>query len=174
MIFFGAVAGTILIQLIDASVIKKMLPFLILAIGVYFLVTPKLGDEDRKQRLSYPIFAFCIGTLMGFYDGFFGPGTGSIMSLACVTLLGFNLAKATAHAKVMNFTSNLASLIFFLIGGQILWTVGLTMMAGQFIGANLGAKMVMTKGKTLIRPMVVAMSFIMTIKMAFDQGWFNF
>ena len=174
MIFFGAVAGTILIQLIDASVIKKMLPFLILAIGVYFLVTPKLGDEDRKQRLSYPVFAFCIGTLMGLYDGFFGPGTGSIMSLACVTLLGFNLAKATAHAKVMNFTSNLASLIFFLIGGQILWTVGLTMMAGQFIGANLGAKMVMTKGKTLIRPMVVAMSFIMTIKMAFDQGWFNF
>lgn len=88
-------------------------------------------------------------------------------------LLGFNLTKATAHAKVLNFTSNVASLIFFLIGGQIMWSVGFAMMAGQFIGANLGAKMVLSKGKTLIRPMVVVMSFIMTMKMAYDQGWFS-
>ena len=59
------------------------------------------------------VFALCFGSLLGFYDGFFGPGTGSLMNLACVTLLGFNLTKATAHAKVMNLTSNLASLIFF-------------------------------------------------------------
>lgn len=171
--FISAVCGTILIQQVDASIIKKILPFLILAIGIYFLLTPKLGDEDRRQRLSYTMFAFTAGLGIGFYDGFFGPGTGSLFSLACVTLLGFNLAKATAHAKVLNFTSNIASLIFFLIGGQIVWTVGLTMMAGQFIGANLGAKMVLSKGKALIRPMVVIMSFIMTAKMAYDQGWFN-
>ena len=91
-----------------------------------------------------------------------------------MTLLGFNLTKATAHAKVMNLTSNFASLIFFFIGGHVIWTVGLVMMAGSLIGANLGAKMVMAKGKQLIRPMVVIMSFIMTIKMAYDQGWFHF
>ena len=96
------------------------------------------------------------------------------MSLACVTLLGFNLQKATAHAKVMNFTSNFAAFIFFLFGGQILWKVGLVMMAGSILGANLGAKMVMTKGKTLIRPMVVIISFMMTAKMVYDQGWFHF
>lgn len=173
MTFIGATLGTILIQQVDASIVKKILPFLIFAIGVYFLLTPKLGDEDRQQRLPYAMFAFSAGLGIGFYDGFFGPGTGSLLSLACVTLLGFNLAKATAHAKVLNFTSNIASLIFFLIGGQIMWSVGLAMMAGQFIGANLGAKMVLSKGKTLIRPMVVVMSFIMTAKMAYDQGWFN-
>ena len=173
MTFVGATLGTILIQQVDASIVKKTLPFLIFAIGVYFLLTPKRGDEDRQQRLSYAMFAFSAGFGIGFYDGFFGPGTGSLLSLACVTLLGFNLAKATAHAKVLNFTSNIASLIFFLIGGQIMWIVGLAMMAGQFIGANLGAKMVLSKGKTLIRPMVVVMSFIMTAKMAYDQGWFN-
>ena len=96
------------------------------------------------------------------------------MNLACVTLLGFNLTKATAHAKVMNLTSNIAALIFFLLGGQINWTVGLVMMTGSVIGANFGAKMVMSKGKQLIRPMVVIMSFIMTLKMAYDQGWFSF
>ena len=174
MIFIGSVIGTLLIQSIDSSLVKKGLPFLILAIGLYFLFTPKLGENDKKQRLSYPIFALSLGITLGFYDGFFGPGTGSLMNLACVLLLGFNLTKATAHAKVMNLTSNIASVIFFLIGGHITWTVGFVMMAGSLIGANFGAKMVMSKGKRLIRPMVVAMSFIMTVKMAYDQGWFNF
>lgn len=96
-----------------------------------------------------------------------------MFSLAFVTLLGFNLAKATAHAKVLNFTSNIASLMFFLIGGKVIWSVGLVMMVGQFIGGNLGAKMVLTKGKTLIRPTVVMMSFMMTAKMAYEQGWFS-
>lgn len=171
--FLGAVLGTILIQMIDSSVIKKVIPFLVLAVGLYFLFTPQLGEEDRKQRFSYALFACTAGFGIGFYDGFFGPGTGSLFCLAGVTLLGFNLAKATAHAKVLNFTSNIASLIFFLIGGQILWTVGLVMMSGQFIGANLGAKMVLSRGKALIRPMVVTMSLIMTVKMAYDQGWFS-
>ena len=171
--FIGAVLGTVLIQMIDSSLIKKAIPFLVLAVGLYFLFTPQLGEKDSKQRFSYALFAVTAGFAIGFYDGFFGPGTGSLFCLACVTLLGFNSAKATAHAKVLNFTSNIASLIFFLIGGQILWTVGLVMMGGQFIGASLGAKMVLTKGKALIRPMVVVMSFIMTVKMAYDQGWFG-
>ena len=173
-VFLGSALGTLLIQSIDVAIFKKILPFLILAIGLYFLFTPKLGDEDRKQRLSYILFGLLVSPFLGFYDGFFGPGAGSIMSLACVTLLGFNLQKATAHAKVMNFTSNFAAFIFFLFGGQILWKVGFVMMAGSILGANLGAKMVMTKGKILIRPMVVIISFMMTAKMVYDQGWFHF
>ena len=173
-VFLGSALGTLLIQSIDVAIFRKILPFLILVIGLYFLFTPKLGDEDRKQRLSYLLFGLLVSPFLGFYDGFFGPGAGSIMSLACVTLLGFNLQKATAHAKVMNFTSNFAAFIFFLFGGQILWKVGLVMMAGSILGANLGAKMVMTKGKTLIRPMVVIISFMMTAKMVYDQGWFHF
>lgn len=171
--FCGASIGTILIQLIDSSIIKKVLPFLILVIGLYFLLTPKLGEKDSQKRISYSAFALSAALGIGFYDGFFGPGTGSMLSLAFVTLLGFNLTKATAHAKVLNFTSNVSSLIFFLIGGQILWILGIVMMCGQVIGATLGAKMVLTKGQHIIRPMVVLMSFIMTIKMAFDQGWFG-
>jgi len=173
MTFIGATIGTVLVQIIDTSVIKKAIPFLVLMIGLYFLFTPTLGDNDRQQRLSYAAFAFTAGFGVGFYDGFFGPGAGSLFSLAFVTLLGFNLAKATAHAKVLNFTSNFASFIFFLLGGQMLWTVGFAMMIGQIIGATLGAKMVLSKGKALIRPMVVIMSFIMTAKMAYAQGWFN-
>ena len=171
--FVGAVLGTLLVQQMDTGFLKKILPFLIFAIGIYFLLTPKLGESDKKQRVSYWRFALTAGLGMGFYDGFFGPGTGSFLSLAFVLLLGFNLAKATAHAKVLNFTSNIASLIFFVIGGQVIWSVGFTMLVGQFLGARLGARMVLTKGQKLIRPMVVVVAFIMATKLAFDYGWFG-
>ena len=171
----GAFAGAWAVTVVSADFLRKLLPLVLLGVLVYTLAKKELGrhHKPRHEGRAEVLIASLIGALIGFYDGFFGPGTGSLFCLACVTLLGFNLAKATAHAKVLNLTSNIASLIFFLIGGQILWTVGLVMMGGQFIGASLGAKMVLTKGKALIRPMVVVMSFIMTVKMAYDQGWFG-
>lgn len=173
MTFIGSSAGTIFVQNINVDFLKVLLPFLILIIGIYFLFSPTIGDEDRRQRISFPMFAFTASVGLGFYDGMFGPATGSFITLAFVLLLGFNLSKAVAHAKVINFTSNFASLIFFALGGAIVWKVGLIMMVGQFIGGTLGAKMVMTKGKKLIRPMLVTMSFIMVAKMLYDQGIFS-
>ncbi|MGL6118439.1 TSUP family transporter, partial [Plesiomonas sp.] len=76
---------------------------------------------------------------------------------------------ATAHTKVLNCTSNIASLLFFALGGKVVWSIGLVMMAGQFIGARLGAGMVMTRGQKLIRPMIVTVSVLMTGKMLFDS-----
>ncbi|MFU2122791.1 TSUP family transporter [Gallibacterium anatis] len=171
--FSGAMIGTIAVQLIDASVIKSLLPILVLVVGLYFLFSPKLGEKDCHQRLSFTAFALAAAFPIGFYDGFFGPGTGSFLCVAFVTLLGFNLSKATAHAKILNFTSNFTSLIFFILGGEVYWTLGFVMMIGGFLGARLGAKMVLTKGQKLIRPMVVIMAFIMTAKMMYDYGWFN-
>lgn len=172
-VFLGAMSGTILIQQIDATVLRNVLPFLIIVIGLYFLISPKLGEQDREALFSYWRFAFTAGLGIGFYDGFLGPGTGSFFSLACIVLLGFNLTKATAYAKVLNFTTNLTSLIFFALGHKILWSAGAVMLIGQFIGANLGARMVITKGKLLIRPMIVIMSFIMSVKMIYEQGWLS-
>lgn len=171
--FSGAMIGTIAVQLIDASIVKSLLPILVLVVGLYFLFSPKLGEKDCHQRLSFTAFALAAAFPIGFYDGFFGPGTGSFLCVAFVTLLGFNLAKATAHAKILNFTSNFTSLVFFILGGEVYWTLGFVMMIGGFLGARLGAKMVLTKGQKLIRPMVVIMAFIMTAKMMYDYGWFN-
>lgn len=172
--FIGAACGTIFVQMIDVNSLKMLLPFLVLIIGVYFLFSPTVGDEDRKQRISFPLFAFSAAAGIGFYDGMFGPATGSFFTLAFILLLGFNLPKAVAHAKVLNFTSNFASLIFFMLGGAILWKIGFIMMIGQFIGGTLGARMVVTKGKKLVRPMLVTMSFLMVIKMLYEQGFLSF
>ena len=171
--FIGATLGTIVVQNIDVNALKIGLPFLIFAIGIYFLFSPNIGDQDRKQRISYSLFGFTAGMVLGFYDGVFGPAVGSFYTLAFVLLLGFNLTKAVAHAKVLNFTSNLASLLFFILGGAVLWKIGFIMLIGQFIGATLGARMVVTKGKKLIRPMLVTISFIMVAKMLYEQGFFG-
>ena len=171
--FIGAALGTIVGQNIDVNALKIGLPFLIFSIGIYFLFSPNIGDQDRKQRISYPLFGFTAGMGLGFYDGVFGPAVGSFYTLAFVLLLGFNLTKAVAHAKVLNFTSNFASLLFFIFGGAVLWKIGFIMLIGQFIGATFGARMVVNKGKKLIRPMLVTLSFIMVAKMLYEQGFFG-
>ncbi|MCG9696266.1 TSUP family transporter [Shewanella sp. Isolate11] len=174
--FVGSALGTIAVQLIDTSVLQFLLPFLILAIGGYFLFSKKISEEDKQQLLTPTAFGFTAGLGVGFYDGFFGPGTGSFFALAFVSLAGYGLAKATAHAKVLNFSTNIASLIFFAIGGKVVWLLGLAMLVGQAIGATLGSRMVMTKGTKLIRPLVVIMSIAMSVKLLSDQydvaSWF--
>jgi uncharacterized protein len=165
----GSMLGAILVQHLRADVLRQILPLLVMGIGVYFLLTPKLGEADQQRRLSVLPFALIAGGGVGFYDGFFGPGAGSFYALAFVTLCGFNLAKSTAHAKVLNFTSNLGGLIFFIIGGKVVWSLGLVMLVGQVLGARLGAHMVLTKGQKLIRPMIVVVSFVMSCKLLYDS-----
>ena len=167
--FVGSALGTIAVQLIDTSVLKLLLPFLILAIGSYFLFSKKISEEDKQQVLTPTVFGVTAALGVGFYDGFFGPGTGSFFALAFVSLAGYGLAKATAHAKVLNFSTNIASLIFFALGGKVLWLLGGIMLLGQAIGATLGSRMVLTRGSKIIRPLVVTMSIAMSAKLLMEQ-----
>jgi hypothetical protein len=124
---------------------------------------------DKKKVISLVVFSVLIAPFVGFYDGFFGPGTGSFMALSFVLLLGYSLPKATANAKVLNFVSNISSLSYFIVFGDIVWMIGIIMMGGQFIGATMGAKMVIEKGTTLIKPIVVAVCFLMSINILLKQ-----
>lgn len=161
----GAAIGALLVQSIDAGFLKTVLPFLLIGVAAYFLFSPGLGDADRRQRLTLVGFALGPAPLLGFYDGFFGPGMGSFLVVALVTLLGQNLTRATAHTKVLNFTSNVTSVLFFLLGGKIVWMIGLTMAAGQFLGARLGSHLVLTRGSRIVRPCLVIASLAITVKL---------
>ncbi|EXU74748.1 sulfite exporter TauE/SafE family protein [Erwinia mallotivora] len=169
MTFLGAVTGAVLIQHIQPGLLRQVLPLLLIGIGLYFLLMPKVSEEDRQRRLHGLPFALVAGGCVGFYDGFFGPGAGSFYALAFVTLCGFNLAKSTAHAKVLNFTSNFGGLLFFMFGGKVVWGTGLIMLIGAICGARLGARMVLSRGQTLIRPMVVTVSAVMSAKLLYDS-----
>jgi len=161
----GAAAGCLLVQSIDPGFLRAALPFLLIGVAAYFLFSPGLGDADRHQRLTMTAFALGPAPLLGFYDGFFGPGMGSFLVVALVTLLGQNLTRATAHTKVLNFTSNATSVVFFLLGGKIVWIIGLTMAAGQFLGARLGSHLVLTRGSRIVRPCLVIASLAITAKL---------
>ncbi|MCG3463724.1 sulfite exporter TauE/SafE family protein [Xenorhabdus bovienii] len=169
MTLLGAMLGALLVQFVSPDFLLYLLPVLVIIIGLYFLLVPNIGAEDRPRRLAPLAFGCLAGGGIGFYDGVFGPGTGSFLALSYVMLCGYNLAKATAHAKVLNFASNMGSLGFFILGGQVLWLLGLVMLMGQVIGARLGAGLVLSRGQKLIRPMLVTISFLMSIKLLHDH-----
>jgi len=172
-VFIGAAAGTILVQHIDPGFLRTALPVLLVGIAAYFLFKPNLGEADRHERVSLKTFTLTIAPLIGFYDGFFGPGAGSFYAIALVDLLGFNLTRATANTKLLNLTSNFAALLAFLLGGQIVWSAALAMAVGQFIGGRIGSHLVLNKGSRLVRPLLVVMSLAMTVKLVAsdDQNW---
>ncbi|PWC33638.1 TSUP family transporter [Azospirillum sp. TSO35-2] len=167
--FVGAATGAILVQMLDSSFMRDVIPILLIGIAIYLLLSPKAGELDAHQRIGEHAFALSVGTGIGFYDGFFGPGTGTFFAIAFVSLLGHNLRKATAHTKVLNLTSNLASLLFFIAGGHVLWIVGLLMGVGQFIGAQAGAHMVIRNGARVVRPMLVVASVVITAKLVWSD-----
>lgn len=167
--FIGSAIGAELVQYIDASLLTSLIPLLLIAISLYFLLAPQTKTSEGKQRISEAMFALCVGGGVGFYDGFFGPGTGSIFTVCFVAIGHFSLVDATARTKVLNFTSNIAALIFFIIAGLPIWELGLVMAVGGFIGAQLGAKVVVTKGQKWIRPLVIVMSMLMASKLLWEQ-----
>lgn len=164
----GAALGAWSVQQIDSSILNQLIPFLLLIIVIYTLVTPKFGDVDRRPRISVNAFYCIAGMSLGFYDGFFGPGVGAFWAMAIVFWLGSNLTKATGITKVMNFTSNIVSCLLFLAGGYVWFVSGLTMAAGQIIGARIGSRMVIKKGTPFIRPIYISIVVATTLKLLYN------
>jgi uncharacterized protein len=165
----GAALGTAAVQSISTEVLKRMLPPLLLGIAIYMLVKPQIGSNDHPPRMPRSRFDLIFGLVLGFYDGFLGPGTGTFWTMAFVLALGFNLTRATAYTKVMNLASNLSSLIFFLIAGKIYFIAGLAMGAGQMLGARLGAGLVIKRGTKLIRPIFISMVLLLIVKLLYSS-----
>ena len=167
----GAACGVVTVQQIPSQFLRPLVVVLLIGVSIYTIFRKNWGSENTYRGLTRRMFTLsCIVAFsIGFYDGFFGPGTGSFFAIGFVALAGFNLAKATAHSKLLNFTSNVAALIFFALGGKLVWSVGLFMAVGQFIGARLGSKMVIKQGGRLIRPLVVIMSLLMSAKLLWQH-----
>ncbi|MDP5276756.1 TSUP family transporter [Chengkuizengella axinellae] len=170
MTFLGSILGGWLLLQMNADNLQMILPFMLVFIGIYFLFSPNIDNKDRPMRMKLSLFSFLIAPLLGFYDGFFGPGTGSLIAMAFIALCGYSSSKATANAKLLNFTSNFSALIYFIFFGHIAWIIGLVMMLGQIIGSFIGAKMVLDKGASIIKPVVITVCFIMAIQVF----WRNF
>lgn len=177
----GAGLGAFAVTVVDTRWLMVLLPVLLIAIALYFLFGPKASDEDAHARLT-PLAYSAVAGGIGFYDGFFGPGTGSFFALSLVTLMGMGLTRATAHTKALNLMSNVISVVVLAAGGHVLWLLGGCMAVGQVIGGRLGAHSAMRFGPRLIRPLLVVISLGMVAKLLSDPanplrimvaGWFG-
>jgi uncharacterized membrane protein YfcA len=166
----GATAGTLLVSRLPADLLRQAIPWLLIVIALYLLFQPRLGDRDNRPRMNADMFHVVFGLGIGFYDGFFGPGTGTFWAMAYMTALGFNMTRATAYTKAMNLTSNVASLGAFIFVGHTHYGAGLCMGLGQMLGARLGSRVVIRKGTKWIRPVFIGVVLTMTLRLL----WQNF
>ena len=154
--FQGGLLGARAVTLIDPGYLARLVPWLLAAIFLYSVFRPEVGEVDRPPRINRTLFFTIGGLVLGFYDGFFGPGTGSFWTISLVLLLGQNFMAATGHTKVVNLASNVAALLFFLAHGQVDFGAGLVMAVGQVAGARLGAGLVVKNGARFVRPIFLA------------------
>jgi len=167
----GAGLGTWMVaRRVDPEFLRQTIPWLLVGIAIYLLLQPRLGEKVGRPRMASDVFHLVFGLVIGFYDGFFGPGTGTFWAMAYVLALGLDLTRATAHTKVMNFTSNVISLAVFLAAGHVQFVAGLCMGAGQLLGARIGSKVVIRQGVRFIRPLFITVALAVTARLL----WQNF
>jgi len=165
--FAGSALGAIAVQRVSPAFLAALIPILLVAISLYFLLSPPASEADRHSRLGIFGLSLLIGAV-GFYDGFFGPGTGTFYTTIFLTLGGLGLLRATAQTKAANFASNVSGLAVMIGGGHVVWIAGLVMAAANFIGAQIGSHLAMRFGGRLIRPLLILMSLALTAKMVMD------
>jgi len=132
------------------------------------VATPAAAVTAPNREATRPVVAGLIALVVGAYDGFFGPGTGTFLIVAFVALLGDGLARASASAKVVNFASNLAALALFAWRGVVIWPVALPMAAGQLCGGWIGAHLAVRRGDALVRRVAVLSALALAVKLALD------
>lgn len=167
--FAGAAAGATVLQRIDSHFLTAFVPVLLILMGLYFLLAPRMSEADRHARIGTAGLTLIV-TAIGFYDGFFGPGTGSFLTTALVALAGLGLVRAIGNTKFLNLSTNLAGLLAMIAGGKLLWGLGIAMAVANMTGNQIGARLAIRFGGRGIRPLLVVMSAALTVKLLADPA----
>jgi uncharacterized membrane protein YfcA len=168
---FGAFAGAAIQLAVPPKPLRPIaLALLVLAAGLValrpLLLRGRAGASDAK--VARPVTAGVIAFALGLYDGFFGPGTGTLLVIAYVTFLGDGMTQASGNAKVANFGSNLASVIVFAVRGTILWRVSVPMAVANALGAALGVRVALKRGDDFVRVVLLVVVIALVVKLGWD------
>ncbi|MBU3200695.1 TSUP family transporter [Clostridium estertheticum] len=165
--FIGSILGVKAVLHIDQKFLNTLVLILIMFIGIYTLFSKSLGLEDKFQGLTKKnvIIGVILALFLGFYDGFFGPGTGSFLVFGFISIFGFNFVTSSANARILNFVSNITALTLFALSGKINYMIGLPVAVSMIIGAKMGTIVALNKGSKLIKPIFVTMSLAVALKM---------
>lgn len=163
-------AGAWTVARVDTGFLRPLVLILLLAVLVYTLWKKDFGQlhaprlNPRQQRW----LGLLVGAAIGFYDGFFGPGTGSFLIFAFVGLFGFSFLAASASAKVVNLITNSAALGFFLFHGHVIYAAAAPMALFNVAGATLGARMAIKKGSGFVRLLFIGIVSLLLLRYAYD------
>ena len=164
--FFGSAAGALLASRIPTSSMRPMILVLLIAVAIYTWLKPDLGKLENlrhvpKQRIQIGAIA---GAVIGFYDGIFGPGTGSFLMLILVATLGYAFITASAIAKVVNVATNVGALIVFGRNGAVIWQIGIIMGFANITGAIIGSRLAIRGGSTLVRKVFLLVTIVLIVR----------
>lgn len=166
----GGFGGAWAVTQVDPGFLRRALPLVLLAVLAYTLMRKDLGRHHapRYQGRRETLVAGAIALLIGLYDGFFGPGTGSFFVFLFVRLLGYDFLHASATAKLMNTATNAAALLLFGSTGHIWWQVAAVMAVANVIGSLFGTRMALARGAGFVRRMFIAVVSALILKTAWD------
>ena len=166
----AAFAGAWLVTVVSPALLRKILPGLLVLLLVYTLAKKDLGREHapRFEGRREMLVLSAIGALVGFYDGFFGPGTGSFFVFFLVRVAGYDFLHASASAKLLNTASNLASLVLFALTGHVWWHLAIPMALANVIGSLIGTRLALKHGAGFVRYAFLAVVSLLIMKTAYD------
>lgn len=168
--FIGSAAGASLASRIPTQSMRPIVLVLLIVVAIYTWLKPDLGKIELlrhapKRRIQISIAA---GVIIGFYDGIFGPGTGSFLMLILVVSLGYAFITASAIAKVVNVSTNVGAIVIFGLNGAIIWQLGLILGAANVTGAIFGSRLAIKGGSTLVRKVFLIVTLALIVKVGID------
>ena len=168
--FAGGFSGAWAVTVISPDYLRRLLPFVLLAVLLYTLARKDLGREHapRLAGRRQTLVACAIGAVFGFYDGFFGPGTGSFFVFVFVRVLGYDFLNASAAAKLLNTATNLAALILFAMKGHVVWGYALTLAVANIAGSLLGTRLALKHGASFVRVVFIVVVSALILKTGYD------
>lgn len=166
----GAAIGAAAVSFLPPGTVRPLVLVLLVVVGFYTWLRPDFGRFQNLGLVQNSVRAASAltGFGLGFYDGFFGPGTGSFLVFAFVRLFGLDMVQASASAKLVNLATNFAALAFFLLHQGVMWKVGLVMAVMNVMGAWLGSHMTLKHGSGFVRWMLLVIVAILTVKLSWD------
>ena len=171
MALIGSHLGAKLNLIVPSDILYYIMLVAVPILAVFIIVKRDFGTVSNLEKFSPKgllVVSGMVGFVLGGYDGFFGPGAGTLMMLAFAAICGFDLLTASGNAKVVNTASNVASLVTFALAGEVVWIVGLPAAACNMVGSYIGSKLALEKGAKIIRPMFIVVLAILIGKLAWD------